>query len=575
MHVVATAGHVDHGKSTLVKALTGIDPDRFAEEKRRGLTIDLGFATTVLPSGTAHSIIDVPGHIRFIKNMLAGVGTVDACIFVVAATEGWKPQSEEHLRILEMLDIRHGLVALTKVGIADEELLEIAHLEIKDRLADTFLDSAQIVNVDALQQIGLEELRSALDKLLATTPVSIDSLRPRLWIDRTFAAKGSGTIVTGTLSGGTLRVHDELVLHPHNQKVRVRALQNHQKSYEELPPGSRCAINIAGISHDKVSRGHVLVKAKQWHLTKVIDANLQVLDNLDHGVSRRGAYTIYIGSGEYSINLRILGKIPLQPGATGPVRIFLPEALPLLPGDRFVLRESGRSETIGGGEILDVDPQKPAAQARPDKSTNRIISERGWTTVDELERLTGERRKPNLGTWITDPEWLKDSVASLEALLKEAGPLGLDLARLDEMERAIAALIDNSEIKNGYLKLIGADDPLANHPFVKSLSTHPFAPPEPHNVEKNELRELIKRGDLIEQDGIFFAASAISAAAHLAATLLAQHPNGFTVSMFREAAANTRKHALPLLTCLDNTGVTRRRGDLRIGGPRLPNTTET
>jgi len=570
MHVVATAGHVDHGKSTLVEALTGTDPDRFAEEKSRGLTIDLGFASTTLPSGATLSLVDVPGHVRFIKNMLAGVGTVDACLFVVAATEGWKPQSEEHLRILELLDVRHGLVALTKVGIADEDLVELAHLEVEERLEGTFLEGAAIVDVDAPTGVGLDDLRSALDDLMADTPTSADLGRPRLWIDRSFAAKGSGTVVTGTLAGGSLAVDDELELHPSGDRVRVRALQNHHEARTDLPPGSRCAVNLVGVAHDEVVRGDVLVRRGQWHLTTIVDADLAVLDSLGHTVSRRGAFVAYIGAGEHPVRLRILGPDALEPGTAGPVRLFLPHALPLLPGDRFVLRESGRAETVGGGQVLDVDPRERASRAQPDRSVDRVVRERGWVTVDELERLTGERRDPDLGDWVVDPTALQAAIAALRTALAEAGPLGLDLAGLDEHERAVVGLLDDVVVDGGHLRPADAVDTFADHPFVALLAATPFAPPAPDGVDRGGLRELVRRGDVVEQDGIFFAASGIEAAAGLAAQLLAEHPGGFTVSMFREAAGNTRKHALPLLAHLDGIGITRRRDDLRIGGPRLP-----
>lgn len=570
MHVVATAGHVDHGKSTLVEALTGTDPDRFAEEKARGLTIDLGFASTTLPSGAMLSLVDVPGHVRFIKNMLAGVGGVDACLFVVAATEGWKPQSEEHLRILELLDVRHGLVALTKVGIADDDLVELAHLEVAERLEGTFLEGAPIIDVDAPAGIGLGMLRSALDVLLADTPTSADLGRPRLWIDRSFAAKGSGTVVTGTLTGGSLAVDDELELHPRGARVRVRALQNHHEARTNLPPGSRCAVNLVGVAHDEVVRGDVLVRHGQWHLTTVVDADLAVLDSLGHPVSRRGAFVAYLGAGEHPVRLRILGPDALEPGTGGPVRLFLPHALPLLPGDRFVLRESGRAETVGGGQVLDVDPRERASRARPDRSVDRVVRERGWVHVDELERLTGEQRDADLGDWVVDQGALQAAIAGLRAALEEAGPLGLDLAGLDEHERAAVELLDDVVVDGGRLRPVGAVDTLADHPFVAELAAAPFAPPAPDGVDRAELRELVRRGDVVEQDGIFFAASGIEAAARLAARLLVEHPGGFTVSMFREAAGNTRKHALPLLARLDGTGITRRREALRIGGPRLP-----
>ena len=570
MHVVATAGHVDHGKSTLVEALTGTDPDRFAEEKARGLTIDLGFADTTLPSGAVLSLVDVPGHVRFIKNMLAGVGAVDACLFVVAATEGWKPQSEEHLRILELLGVAHGIVALTKIGPADDDLVELAHLELEERLAGTFLEGAPVIGTDAPTGIGIGELRAALDDLLAATPTAIDHGRPRLWIDRAFSARGSGTVVTGTLTGGRLRTDDELEVHPSGETVRVRGLQNHHTDRDELPPGSRCAVNLVGVSHDGVARGDVLVRSGQWHHTRVVDASLTVLDRLDHPVSRRGAHVLYLGSGEHPVRMRILGPDALEPGTRGAVRLHLPVPLPLLPGDRFILRESGRAETVGGGEILDVDPVERASSARPDRSVDRVVSQRGWVDADELERLTGERRDPDVGRWVVDPTELHTTLVDLRAALEEAGPLGLDLSTLDEHGRAAVELLDGVVVEAGRLAPVDAVDPLADHPFVAILAASPFAPPAPDGVDRAELRELVRREMVVEMEGIFFAASALQAAAELAARLLAERPEGFTVSAFREAAGNTRKHAMPLLARLDGTGVTRRRDDVRIAGPRLP-----
>ena len=570
MHVVATAGHVDHGKSTLVEALTGTDPDRFAEEKARGLTIDLGFATTTLPSGAALSLVDVPGHVRFIKNMLAGVGGVDACLFVVAATEGWKPQSEEHLRILELLGVRHGVVALTKVGPADDDLVDLAHLEVEERVAGTFLEGAPVVNTDAPTGVGLDNLRAALDDLLAATPTAVDHGRPRLWIDRAFSARGAGTVVTGTLTGGRLHTDDELAVHPAGSPVRVRSLQNHHAERDELPPGSRCAVNLVGVAHDEVVRGHVLVRSDQWHHTTVVDASLRVLDRLDHPVSRRGAHVVYLGSGEHPVRMRILGPDALDPGTEGAVRIHLPEPLPLLPGDRFVLRESGRAETVGGGEVLDVDPTERASRARPDRSVDRVVRERGWVPVDELERLTGERREPDLDRWVVDPVVLHRTLEDLRNALADAGPRGLDLVGLGELARAAVVLLDDAEVEAGRLVPAGVADPLADHPFVAALAASPFVPPSPDGVDRGELRELVRRGDVVEVEGIFFASSAVDAAARLAARLLVDHPEGFTVSTFREEAGNTRKHAMPLLARLDATGMTRRRGDLRIAGPRLP-----
>lgn len=570
MHVIATAGHVDHGKSTLVKALTGVDPDRFDEEKERGLTIDLGFGVTQLPSGSSVSLIDVPGHIRFIKNMLAGVGSLKACIFVVAATEGWKPQSEEHLRILELLGVKHGIVALTKVNLCDEDLVELAHIEVEDHVAGTFLEGVPVIHIDALDGLGVNELRDALDDLLKILPISEDVNRPRLWIDRVFAAKGSGTVVTGTLTGGSLKVDDDLELLPHHRQVRVRSLQNHYEECFDLPPGSRCAVNLSGVSHDELARGDVLVRNGQWHEATIFDASLRVLEQLDHSVSRKGAYVLYLGSGEHSVRMRVLGSNELMPGSDGTVRFYASTGLPLLPGDRFILRESGRSETIGGGEVLDVDPQLTASEAEPDLSVERVIKERGWVEATELERLTGKKLPSDVGKWVVEPSVLRETLERIREEVALSGPLGLDLSQLDERDRAAAELLEDLKSSGGRLLAADSLDSLSDHPFVEKLNELLFAPPDPEGVDRAELRELVRRGDVIEQDGIFFSPSALKEAGRLAAELLKKNPEGFTVSTFRESAGNTRKHALPLLGHLDSTGVTRRRGDVRIAGPRLP-----
>ncbi|HEV2767803.1 MAG TPA: selenocysteine-specific translation elongation factor [Acidimicrobiales bacterium] len=570
MHVVATAGHVDHGKSTLVHALTGIDPDRFGEEKARGLTIDLGFAWATLPSGRGLAFVDVPGHVRFIKNMLAGVGAVDACLFVVAATEGWKPQSEEHLRILELLGIGAGLVALTKVGVVDDDHRELARMDVADHVAGTFLEGAEVVAVDAPSGRGLDDLRAALDRLLSATPTAADWARPRLWVDRSFAARGSGTVVTGTLTGGSVAVDDELALVPRQRPVRVRALQSHQESLPEIGPGRRVAVNVVGAGHDEVARGDALVRPAQWHLTRRLDASLAVLASLDHEVSRRGAYVAYLGSGEHPVRLRVLGGAALLPGDAGLVRLHLAQALPLVPGDRFVLRETGRAETVGGGEVLDVDPVLPASRARPDRSVERAVAERGWVEADVLERLTGVHRPPDVGPWVVDPPALAATRAAVEAAVDAAGPLGLDVAGLSPMERAVVLTTGDLEVDAGRVRRPTTVDPLAGHPYVAALEAAPFAPPAPDGVGRDELRELVRRGLVLESEGTWFAPSAVDAAAGNVARLLADHPEGVTVAQVRDSLATSRKFLLPLLGLLDSRGITRRRGDLRIAGPRLP-----
>ena len=570
MHVVATAGHVDHGKSTLVRALTGIDPDRLAEEKERGLTIDLGFASMPLPSGREIAFIDVPGHVRFLKNMLAGVSGVDACVFVVDSTEGWKPQSEEHLRILDLLGLRHGLIALTKVAAADEDLVELARLDIADHTAGTFLADAPVVAVDALEGIGMAELQAALDSLLAVTPTAGDRGRPRLWVDRAFAIKGSGTVVTGTLTGGPLRVDDTPTLLPAGRTVRVRALQSLHRHHTEIGPGNRVAVNMTGAGHRDVNRGDVIVHPQQWHATTTFDAELAVLGSLEHPVTRRGAYVAYVGSGEHPVRLRVLGSESIAAGHTGLVRLYLPQRLPLVSGDRFILRESGRMETVGGGEVLDVDPVLPASRARPDRSVERVIAERGRIDAEDLARLTGVDRRPDVGRWAVSTAFLDRTRARLAEAVNSAGPLGLDLAGFDDFERTVVVAIEGIEVTKGRARSAGREDPLADHPFVAAAEASPFAPPAPSGVRSDELRLLVQQGRLVESGGIHFASSAVDQAATVVAGLLAEQPEGVTVAEARDAWGTTRKYALALLARLDGTGVTRRRDDVRIAGPRCP-----
>ena len=587
MRVIATAGHVDHGKSSLVEALTGTNPDRWDEERRRGLTIDLGFAHTTVtgPDGTDHgiSIVDVPGHVRFLRNMLAGVGAIDACVFVVAATEGWKPQSEEHLRILELLGVHHGIVVVTKRDLVDDEWLELQQLDIRERLSGTFLATAPMLAVSCRQRQadgvdaaapsatdGLAELRLALAHLAAEAPGAADRERPRLWIDRVFAAKGSGTVVTGTLTGGTLQVDQHVTAGRH--AVRVRGIQSHGAAVDRIGPGNRVALNLAGVDHGELHRGDAVIDPGQWRPTTRLDASLRVLGSLGHQVSRRGSYLAYIGSGEFPVRLRVLGAESIRPGTDGLVRLHLAadQPIPLAPGDRFVLRESGRDETIGGGEVLDVQPVRPASKAAPDRSVERVIAERGWIDVDELEALTGERRQPTIGRWAAAPQALDVARGEVLAAVDAADALGLDTATLSEVQRAVLTELPGIVVEAGRARRDAVIDPLAAHPFLAAAKAGGCAPPDPASIAAAEVRELVRRRLLIERDGIHFHPDAIDTAATAAARLLEAAPDGFTVSQFREALGITRKHAVPLAAELDSRGITRRRGDVRIAGPRLP-----
>jgi selenocysteine-specific elongation factor len=353
--VIATAGHVDHGKSTLIQRLTGIDPDRWDEEKRRGLTIDLGYAWTTLPSGREVGFVDVPGHQRFIGNMLAGVGPVRLVLFVVAADEGWRPQSEEHLQILDVLGVSGSVVALTKRDLVDEETLAIAVEEVRERTVGTALEGAPIVPVSASTGTGLGDVAAGLDAMLETAAPP-QAGRTRLFVDRVFTVKGAGTVATGTLEGGTLHTGDEVELLPLGERVRVRSLQTHRRAEDVAEPVSRVAVNLVGIERDDLARGDVVAEPGVWRPTTVVDASLRPVRGLGSPLTARGAFRLYAGAAEVDAAIRLLDVPRLEPGREAFARLRLSAPLTLDVGDRFVVREAGRRATVAGGIVLDVAP---------------------------------------------------------------------------------------------------------------------------------------------------------------------------------------------------------------------------
>ena len=303
---------------------------------------------------------------------------------------------------------------------------------------------------------------------------------------------------------------------------------------------------------------------------RVFDAELTALGDLGHTVSRRGAYVAAIGSGEHPTQLRVIGADAIEPGASGWVRLRVPEPVPLLPGDRFVLRESGRAETVGGGEVVEVAPVRSVSKARPDRSVDRVIGERGPISPEDLEALTGERRAPTVGRWIVAPEQVAAVHTQLERDISEAGPLGLDIATLNDVQREVLATVAGVVVDGGRARPAEQADPLADHPYLEALRAAPFAPPSPDDVHRGELRELVRRGWVVERDGVWFASEAVDQAGTIVSALLRATPDGITVAHIREALGTSRKYAMPLVAELDARGVTRRRGDLRIAGPRLP-----
>ncbi len=358
MYVIGTAGHVDHGKSTLVHALTGIDPDRLREEKEREMTIDLGFAWLRLPSGREVSIVDVPGHERFIKNMLAGVGGIDAALLVVAADEGPMPQTEEHLAILDLLQIESGVVALTKSDLVDDDWLEMVREDVAERLAGTSLAGAEIVPVSSRTRQGLDDLMKALDAVLDKSMPRQDRGRPRLPVDRVFSITGFGTVVTGTLIDGQLEVGQELEAQPKGLKTRIRGLQVHKHKAATALPGNRVAVNVSNVAVEDLARGDVLTTPGWLKPAVRLDVKLRVLGKAPKDIEQNDALDFFTGAAEVSASLTLLDKERLSPGEEGWVQLRLSGPVAVAKGDRFILRQASPSLTVGGGVVIDTDSQR-------------------------------------------------------------------------------------------------------------------------------------------------------------------------------------------------------------------------
>ena len=358
MQVIGTAGHVDHGKSTLVEALTGIHPDRLKEEREREMTIDLGFGWMELPSGEEVGIVDVPGHRDFIENMLAGVGGIDAALFVVAADEGVMPQTREHLAILDTLQIQGGVVALTKTDMVDDlDWLALVEEDVRQVLSGTTLENARIIRVSARKGEGIGELIQALSDCLAHRPPRPDLGRPRLPVDRVFSVAGFGTVVTGTLSDGKLQVGDEVEILPRGQGGRVRGLQTHKRKEEVAVPGSRTAVNISGISQEQVQRGDVLTHIGDYHPTRRIDVRFRLLSDVSKPLSHNHEVKLFIGAAEILARVRLLGSELMNPGEEGWLQLELREPVVAMRGDRYILRRPSPGETLGGGAVVDPHPK--------------------------------------------------------------------------------------------------------------------------------------------------------------------------------------------------------------------------
>jgi selenocysteine-specific elongation factor len=358
MRVIGTAGHVDHGKSTLIEALTGTHPDRLKEEREREMTIDLGFAWLTLPDGEEVGIIDVPGHRDFIENMLSGVGGIDAALFVIAADEGVMPQTREHLAILNLLQVQGGVVALTKIDmVEDQEWLDLVEEEIHQVLRSTVLEDASIIRVSGRKRLGIQALQEALSQCLADRPPRLDYGRPRLPVDRVFSIAGFGTVVTGTLGDGYLRVGDEIEILPEQIRGRVRGLQTHKRKEEIAVPGSRTAVNISGVNVDQINRGDVIAHPKDYRATGRFDAKLSILPDASSALKHNTEVKLFIGAAEVVARLRVLGQEEIKPGEHGWVQLEVKQLVVAVRGDRYIIRRPSPGETLGGGVVLDPHPR--------------------------------------------------------------------------------------------------------------------------------------------------------------------------------------------------------------------------
>jgi len=618
--VVGTAGHIDHGKSALVKALTQIDPDRLEEEKRRGMTIDLGFAYLALPSGRRVGIVDVPGHQRFLKNMLAGVHGMDAVLLVIAADEGPRPQTREHLAIIDLLRIEHGVVVLTKADLVDHAWLSLVREEVAGLLAGTTLQQAPVVAVSSVTGDGLTELQAALDGELANTAVRPDVGRPRLPVDRSFAMSGFGTVVTGTLVGGALRQGVEVSVLPAGRRVRIRGLQQHNQPVEEARPGSRTAVNLSGVDHSEVQRGDVLALPGTLPPSRRLDARLLVLPGAAQPLRHRQRLLMYHETAEVMVEISLLESDELAPGETGWAQLFAAEPLVALDGDRFILRVPSPPATVAGGVIVDHAPRRHrrrdpalisnlAARERADPATAAVLElgKHPWGLRDgELARFLGVptgqlvevlapltqsgavRRLPS-GLLGRD-QWngLQSRViASLEAY-HQAQPLRRGMPREELRSRtsipadlfadALAELavegrtVDRAgEVAlSSHKLLLSTEQETLLGAFLAELESQRFNPPplaellRRHPLTPALLQYLVADGRIVRvNEDTVFARSAYEEAVSLLRAHLAEHRT-LTVAAARDLLGSSRRYVLPLLEWMDAQKITRRVGDDRI-----------
>jgi selenocysteine-specific elongation factor len=401
VRVIGTAGHVDHGKSTLIRALTGIDPDRLQEEKERGMTIDLGFAWLTLPNGQEVSIVDVPGHERFIHNMLAGVGGIDIALLVIAADEGVMPQTREHVAILDLLGISSGVVAMTKRDLVDDDWLDLVQADVEEFLSSTTLAGAPIIPCSSTTRVGLDSLLETIERLLELERARPNTGRPRLPIDRVFTVAGFGTVVTGTLIDGELQLGQDIEVQPGGLRSRVRGLQSHRKKLEGVPAGTRTAVNLSGLAVEDLRRGQVLASPGSLKPTRAVDARLRLIRDA-HPIKHNAEVSFHTGAAETLAKLTLLDRDELQPGEDAWVQVRLQDEVAVARGDLFVLRLPSPSMTIGGGTIVESHARRHRrrqsgvlqqlevlAQGSPDEIVLERLRAREPSDLDALVQRSG------------------------------------------------------------------------------------------------------------------------------------------------------------------------------------------
>jgi selenocysteine-specific elongation factor len=594
--VVGTAGHIDHGKTSLVRALTGIDTDRLPEEKTRGISIDLGFAHLTLAGGERISFVDVPGHERFIKNMLAGAGGIEAVLLVVAANESIKPQTHEHFHICRLLGIERGLIVLTKCDLAEPAQLRSATADIRQLCEGSFLAAARILPVSSVTGAGLEELKQQL-ALLAREQTRRDGDGiARLPIDRSFAVKGFGAVVTGTLWSGTLRTGETVEIHPTKRQARIRGLQVHGKQVETATAGDRTAVNLAGIDHSEIRRGCVLAPPQLLEPTVTIDATIDWLAGVELPVKRQ-EFLLHIGTAEVLASLKMLDV--QSPFA----RLQLAQPALVLPGDRFVLRRTSPPQTVAGGCVVDAFSPKRLNRAKAiarlsllagagtDRRIQMLVeAARNGLRLEDLVRLTGlssdalmqairqnpaliataqvvlakswiEQRRAKLVSWLTD--FHAAHPAAEGAPLAQAR-LGLD-ANLSHVlfENFPALRLHGETIALGeHRARVSNQESALLHEIDRRFQQAGFQPPPLDGIPRAVLETLIKTQKLVRvSPDLVFHSTAI---AGLRDSLATRKGRRFSVPEFKSWTNISRKYAIPLLEYLDRQHVTRRDGDARV-----------